>query len=118
TEMALRISKVWYITMPFKGGGNYLKYIKKASFFMLGNNVSPDGSPEIHYYKLKLADDIQRSVDQEVSHKFNLPFIDLSHIVDSELSAFPVSAYVGLEYFYDFEHLKYRGSELLVDLLF
>ncbi|MBF0466996.1 MAG: hypothetical protein HQK94_18170 [Nitrospirae bacterium] len=117
TERVIKIAKVWQITLPFKGGANYSKYINKSSYFMQDGIVF-SGDIYIFYYKYQLSDDIQRMSAIEVSDRFNLPFIDLSHIVYSELSSLPISTYVNLGYFIDPLHFSYRGYELLADRLF
>ncbi|MBF0555752.1 MAG: hypothetical protein HQK96_14580 [Nitrospirae bacterium] len=123
TERALRIAKVWQMTLPFKGGDNYLKYLKRAAIFTqlpISTDGDADDPTKKVYYTDKLVDDIQRKVGQEVSNRFNLPFIDLSHIINSEFSSLPVSEYINLGYFAfaDKVHFTYRGNELLADRLF
>lgn len=99
---ASKFSSIWHVTLPFKREDNTLR----------------DDPQKMHYYKLKVANEIQNTVGEKVSSDFNIPFINLSSNFSRQYDHILPLQYYNLKYFNDYVHFTYRGNQWIADQIF
>ena len=112
-ERASKWGTVWTFTFPFKGGANYMRYIKSAPQFM-----DTTHNPEHEYHSLMITREIEDSVIEKVSRDYGLPFVHLNAIFGRDHNSLHPVAYANLGYFSDILHFQYKGNEYLTDRFF